>query len=113
MRGPYLPIGSCAILPCDDPRPMGSLGITLVAHRLARIAGIDVDAAEGYTARVLAAQAKIWGAALLNHKLYARRPELFKAVRAMFNALNKDKLLDERLVSLINRRVAGLNGCVF
>jgi hypothetical protein len=82
-------------------------------HSVARIDGIDAEQAEGYTARVLAAQTKTWGAALLNHKLYARRPDLFKAVRGMFSALNRDKALDERLVSLINRRVAALNGCVF
>ena len=80
---------------------------------MARIDGIDADEATGYTARVLAAQAKTWGAALLNHRVYARRPNLFKAVRGMFNAVNQDKLLDERLVSLVNRRVAGHNGCVF
>lgn len=101
-------------LACEAARgAIDGLDTTREVHRLARIDGIDVDEAEGYTARILAAQAKIWGAALLNHKVYARRPDLFKAVRGMFNAVNRDKLLDERLVSLINRRVAGLNGCVF
>ena len=80
---------------------------------MARIRGVEADEAEGYVARVLTAQAKTWGAPLLNHKIYARRPDLFRAVRGMWGAVNKDGLLDEGLLALINRRVASHNGCLF
>ena len=55
----------------------------------------------------------IWGAPLANHLVYARRPDLFRAVRGMWGALDKDGMLGEALVSLVNRRVARLNGCEF
>ena len=80
---------------------------------MARIGGIDVESTEGYVRRVLAAQAKAWGAPLNNHVIYARLPALFKAVRGMWTALGADELLDDSLVSLVNRRVAFLNGCAF
>ena len=35
-------------------------------------------------AKVLAAQAEHWGAPLANHLVYARRPDLFRAVRGMY-----------------------------
>lgn len=80
---------------------------------MARISGVDASTVGGYTGRVLAAQARHWGAPLLNHLVYARRPDLFKAVRGMFTALNCDEALPPALVGLVNRRVASLNGCVF
>lgn len=78
-----------------------------------RIPGIDPATGAGYVGRVLQAQANTWGAPLNNHLLYARRPDLFKAVRGMWTALNKDQLLEPGLEALINRRVAMHNGCVF
>ena len=80
---------------------------------MTRIPGVDSASADGYVGKVLDAQAATWGAPLLNHLIYARRPALFKAVRGMWTGLDKDGLLGEALVSLINRRVAALNGCVF
>ena len=80
---------------------------------MSRIEGVAQEDAEGYVARVYAAQTEAWGAPLLNHQVYARRPDLFKAVRGMWNGLNRDGLLDESLIALVNRRVASLNGCVF
>lgn len=80
---------------------------------MSRIPGIDPAQAGGYIGRVLAAQAEIWGAPLNNHLLYARRPDLFRAVRGMWSALGSGTLLNGALVALINRRVASLNGCVF
>ena len=80
---------------------------------MTRIPGIEPATTKGYIAKVFEAQARTYGAPLLNHLLYARRPPLFKAVRGMWGALNKDRNLDEALVALINRRVASLNGCVF
>jgi hypothetical protein len=45
--------------------------------------------------------------------VYARRPTLFKAFRAVWSGLNSDSILDDALVAMVNRRVASLNGCVF
>jgi hypothetical protein len=80
---------------------------------MARIDGINPDSAGGYVARVLEAQRQHWGAPLANHLVYARRPDLFRAVRGMWSALDSDGLLGEDLVALVNRRVALLNGCAF
>ncbi len=80
---------------------------------MTRVAGVPSSEAEGYVGRVFEAQAELWGAPLLNHRVYARRPALFKGVRGMWNALNHDTILDASLVALVNRRVASLNGCVF
>jgi hypothetical protein len=63
--------------------------------------------------RVLDAQAKKWGAPLLNHLVYARLPALFRGVRGMWGALGQLGLIDLQLESLINRRVAAHNGCLF
>ena len=42
---------------------------------MARVEGVDPgQVSDEYTAKVLAAQAKTWGAPLLNHLVYARRP---------------------------------------
>ena len=80
---------------------------------MTRVPGTDPEAAEGYVERILDAQRDTWGAPLNNHLIYARRPALFRAVRGMWTALDKDNLLGEALVALVNRRVAMLNGCVF
>ena len=79
----------------------------------ARLEGVDAETAEGYVGKVLQAQAKTWGDPLLNHRLYARRPDLFRAVRGMWTGIDKEGLLDAALVHLVNRRVAEHNGCVF
>ena len=78
-----------------------------------RIEGVNLEDTQGYVAKVLSAQAKTFGSPLLNHLVYARRPDLFKAVRGMWGGLNKDGLLDSALVHLVNRRVAALNDCAF
>ena len=43
---------------------------------MSRITGVDPSEAESRVARVLEAQAQTWGAPLLNHVVYARRPAL-------------------------------------
>jgi hypothetical protein len=78
-----------------------------------RIPPINPAETSGYTAAVLKAQTETWDAPLNNHLIYAHRPDLFKAVRGMWMAVDKQGLLGTALVSLINRRVASLNGCVF
>lgn len=80
---------------------------------MARISGIEPEAAEGYVGRVLAAQTKRWGAPLLNHLLYARRPTIFRGARAMWGGIEASGLIDARLQALVNRRVAALNHCEF
>jgi hypothetical protein len=81
---------------------------------MARIEGVEVESvSDEYTARVLAAQAKTWGAPLLNHLVYARRPTIFRGARGMWGGLEASGLIDTKLVALLNRRVAALNGCEF
>lgn len=58
-------------------------------------------------------QTERWGRILKPYLVYARRPSIFKAVVGMWNGLSESGLLDDRLLSLVNRRVASLNGCVF
>jgi hypothetical protein len=78
-----------------------------------RIPGIDPGRAEGAIRAVLDAQAERWGAPLINHLVYARRPSIFRGARAMWTGLGQSGLIDARLHALINRRVAYQNGCAF
>lgn len=78
-----------------------------------RVAAADPMQTEKRIARILQAQAETWGAPLANHLVYARRPSIFRGVRGMWSALEESGLLDPRLVALLNRRVASLNGCPF
>jgi len=80
---------------------------------MARVPDADVSQVDRSIKAVLEAQAKRWGAPLLNHLIYARRPSIFKGVRMMWSGLDASGLIDARLVALINRRVAFLNGCEF
>jgi len=80
---------------------------------LARIDGVDPDQVESYIQKVFEAQAKKWGAPLLNHLVYARRPSIFRGVRGMWSGIAASGLIDEALQALVNRRVAFLNGCEF
>ena len=80
---------------------------------MARIDGVNSDQVEKPLRVVLEAQTKRWGAPLLNHLIYARRPSIFRAARGMWSGLDSSGLIDPRLVALVNRRVAALNGCVF
>jgi alkylhydroperoxidase family enzyme len=81
--------------------------------QMARVPDADVDQLDRSIRAVLDAQAKKWGAPLLNHLVYARRPSIFKGARMMWSGLDASGLIDPRLVALINRRVAFLNGCEF
>lgn len=80
---------------------------------MARIAGVNPDAVEPYVKQVLDAQARKWGAPLLNHLIYARRPSIFRGARAMWTGIGAAGLIDAKLQALINRHVAALNGCEF
>ena len=80
---------------------------------MARVPDADVDQLDRSIRAVLDAQAKKWGAPLLNHLIYAQRPSIFKGARMMWSGLDASGLIDPRLVAMINRRVAFLNGCEF
>ncbi len=80
---------------------------------MARIPDADVEQAGPYIKNVLEAQAKAWGAPLLNHLIYARRPTIFRGARGMWTGIDASGLIDASLRALINRRVASLNGCEF
>jgi alkylhydroperoxidase family enzyme len=80
---------------------------------MARIDKVNPQETEKRIRAVLEAQAKKWGAPLLNHLVYARRPTIFQGARAMWSGLAASGLLDPALVALVNRRVASLNGCEF
>jgi len=80
---------------------------------MARIEGVNPAAVEGSIRQVFEAQGRTWGAPLLNHLLYARRPSIFRGVRAMWSGIDASGLVDGALRALINRRVAALNGCEF
>ena len=80
---------------------------------MARVADVKPEEADRYIKDVLDAQSKAWGTPLLNHLVYARRPSIFKGARAMWTGIEASGLMDAALRSLINRRVASLNGCVF
>jgi hypothetical protein len=80
---------------------------------MARIEGVDPNETDDYTKRVLRAQAKKWGAPLLNHLLYARRPSIFRGVRGMWTGIEASGLVEGQLQALVNRRVASINGCEF
>jgi hypothetical protein len=80
---------------------------------MARITGVDDNSVTGYIKEVFEAQAKRYGAPLLNHLLYARRPTIFRGVRAMWTGIDSSGLIDSKLKALLNRRVASINNCEF
>ena len=81
---------------------------------MARIEGVRPgEAGDEYVEKVLAAQAKHWGAPLLNHLVYARRPSIFRGARGMWTGIDASGLIDGSSRPSINRRVASLNRCEF
>lgn len=78
-----------------------------------RIPEIDPDTVTGYVEAVMNSQRKRWGAPLNPYLLYGRRPALLRAVQGMWAGVDSEGLIGAALLSLINRRVASLNGCVF
>jgi hypothetical protein len=87
---------------------MMSLGVPM-----ARISPVDSRHIDSYIENVLEAQKKTWGAPLANHLIYARRPSIFKGVRAMWTGIDASGLISASLRALINRRVAAINHCEF
>jgi alkylhydroperoxidase family enzyme len=80
---------------------------------MARVPDASIEQAEKNIQAVFEAQRKYWGAPLLNHLVYARRPTIFRGARAMWTGIDASGLLAPALRALVNRRVAALNGCEF
>ena len=80
---------------------------------MARVEEVNPGEVDRQIRHVLDAQEKAWGAPLLNHLIYARRPTIFRGVRAMWTGIDASNLVAPALRGLINRRVASLNGCEF
>lgn len=80
---------------------------------MTRVNGVNQADVEPSIKAVLEAQTRTWGAPLLNHLLYARRPTIFRGARGMWAGIDGSGLIDEKLKALVNRRVASLNGCEF
>jgi hypothetical protein len=100
-------------IPAEKQGLSGRFSVRKEGVLMARIDGVNPEEVDEYTSKVLQAQARTWGAPLLNHLVYARRPSIFRGARAMWAGIAASGLIDEKLQALVNRRVASLNGCVF
>ena len=80
---------------------------------MSRIRGVDPQEVEPSIGRILEDQHKTWGDYLKPYLVYARCPPLLSGVRGMWDALGNSGLLPRTLISLVCRRVASINGCVF
>lgn len=80
---------------------------------MARIDGVNPDEVESSLKKVFDAQTNTWGAPLLPHLVYARRPSILRGALAMWAGISASGLIAEPLRALVNRRVAALNGCAF
>ncbi len=80
---------------------------------MARIDGVDVDGVAPSEKEVFARQIAEWGVTLEPYEIFARRPSVLHAVLGMWDGLHASGLLDAKLTTLVNRRVAALNGCLF
>ena len=77
---------------------------------MARVQGIGPARTSGRIAEVFRNQVERWGKVLDPYLVYARRPSVFLAVRGMWDGLKESGLIDPALATLINRRVASING---
>lgn len=80
---------------------------------MSRIEGVDPQQTQPDVSDILNQQKQTWGDFLKPYLIYARRPSILRSVRAMWDALGESGLLPQNLTSLICRRVAAINGCVF
>lgn len=78
-----------------------------------RIPGIAPEDADTYARPAFEAQAKQWGAPLMAHRVHARRPTIYRGVRAMWAGIDSSGLIPPTLRALVNRRVASINKCAF
>ena len=61
---------------------------------MTRVEGVDPERTDKRIRTVLEAQAEKWGAPLLNHLIYARRPTIFHGARAVWGGLYASGLLE-------------------
>lgn len=80
---------------------------------MTRIPGVDYKRLPDDLRRPIEMQVRKTGRPYGGHVLYARREPIYRAARQMWAALEESGLLDPRLVALLNRRVAAINGCEF
>lgn len=80
---------------------------------MARIDGVNPEEVDPQIATAFRAQIEKWGAPLLTHLVYARRPTIYRGARMMWGGLDASGLLDPKLSALVNLRVATHNLCVF
>jgi len=80
---------------------------------MARVQLVDPDTVDPCIRSVLAAQTERWGAPLFNHRVWARRPSIFRGARGMWTGIDASGLIDTRLRALVSQLVASINGCAF
>jgi AhpD family alkylhydroperoxidase len=78
---------------------------------MARVSGLPRQAVPADVGLVYDRQVAYYGDVLVNHKVLARRPTIFRGFRAMWEGLESSGKLPPRLVDLVNMRVASLIGC--
>jgi uncharacterized peroxidase-related enzyme len=79
-----------------------------------RIPPVDAEALSEDMRAVLEEQRKLRGGPLYPYLFYARNPAYFRAAQTMWSTLRKDtQRVPETLRPLLNRLVAGRNGCEF
>jgi len=76
-----------------------------------RISGLEKGQVAPDLQPVYTRQEEFYGAPLYNHQVLARRPQIFRAFRTMWAALEDHALLPARLRDLLNVKVASLIGC--
>ena len=79
-----------------------------------RIPPIDVETLPDDLRATLEEQEKLRGAPLYPYLFYARKPAFFRAAKAMWATLQQEtERVPAALRAMLNRRVAGWNGCEF
>ena len=79
-----------------------------------RIPPVDEETLPDDLREVLKEQRESRGAPLYPYLFYARNPAYFRAAQKMFSTLSQEmKRVPATLRPLLNRRVAGWNGCEF
>jgi alkylhydroperoxidase family enzyme len=79
-----------------------------------RIPPVDVETLPDDLRHTLEGQRELHGAPLYPYLFYARNPAYFRAAQEMWAVLQQEtKRVPGTLRALLNRRVAGWNGCEF
>lgn len=79
-----------------------------------RIPAVDIETLPNDLRDTLEEQRTLYGAPLYPYLFYARNPAYFRAAKGMWAALQQETTrVPAALRALLNRRVAGWNGCEF